>query len=73
MLFWLVVSDSVFLLSYQIIGIAGTDEKCEWVEKLGADACVNYKSPSFKQDLIKETEGFVEIYFGKSLWPLLVV
>ncbi|KAJ5728537.1 hypothetical protein N7493_004867 [Penicillium malachiteum] len=47
----------------KVIGIAGTDEKCRWVEKLGADVCVNYKSPSFKEDLTKETEGFVEIYF----------
>lgn len=47
-----------------MIGIAGTDEKCRWVEKLGADVCVNYKSSSFKKNLIKETEGFVEIYFG---------
>jgi NADPH-dependent curcumin reductase CurA len=49
-----------------VIGIAGTDEKCRWVEKLGADVCVNYKSSSFRQELTKETEGFVEIYFGES-------
>ncbi|KAJ5643653.1 uncharacterized protein N7484_006160 [Penicillium longicatenatum] len=49
----------------KVIGIAGTDEKCRWVEKLGADICLNYKSPSFKQNLTHETEGFVEIYFGE--------
>ncbi|OJJ50373.1 hypothetical protein ASPZODRAFT_149710 [Penicilliopsis zonata CBS 506.65] len=47
----------------KVIGIAGTDEKCRWVEKLGADVCINYKSLSFKQTLTQETEGFVEIYF----------
>ncbi|KAJ5916579.1 hypothetical protein N7504_000594 [Penicillium tannophilum] len=47
----------------KVIGIAGTDEKCRWVEKLGADICLNYKSPSFKQNLTQATEGFVEIYF----------
>ncbi|EEU39708.1 uncharacterized protein NECHADRAFT_70580 [Fusarium vanettenii 77-13-4] len=47
----------------KVIGLAGTDAKCRWVENLGADVCLNYKSPSFKQDLTKETEGFVEIYF----------
>ncbi|KAJ6011083.1 hypothetical protein N7451_002495 [Penicillium sp. IBT 35674x] len=47
----------------KVIGIAGTDEKCRWVKKLGADICLNYKSPSFKQDLTQATEGFVEIYF----------
>lgn len=50
----------------KVIGIAGTDEKCRWVEKLGADVCLNYKSNSFKDKLTKETEGFVEIYFGSS-------
>ncbi|KAJ5692848.1 hypothetical protein N7462_002271 [Penicillium macrosclerotiorum] len=47
----------------KVIGIAGTEEKCRWVESLGADVCVNYKSASFKDDLSKETEGFVEIFF----------
>ncbi|KAL8693523.1 MAG: hypothetical protein Q9224_003736 [Gallowayella concinna] len=48
----------------RVIGIAGGEEKCKWVkEHLGADACVNYKSSSFKDDLKKETDGFVEVYF----------
>lgn len=47
-----------------MIGIAGTDAKCKWVESLGADVCLNYKSASFKQQLTDETQGFVEIYFG---------
>ncbi|KAK5709018.1 quinone oxidoreductase [Elasticomyces elasticus] len=28
----------------KFIGIAGTDDKCKWVEKLGADICLSYKS-----------------------------
>ena len=47
----------------RVIGMAGTDEKCRWVESLGADICLNYKSPGFKNDLVKATEGFVEVYF----------
>ena len=47
----------------KVIGIAGTDDKCKWVESLGADVCLNYKSPSFKQDLKQVTEGFIEVYF----------
>ncbi|KAJ5808134.1 hypothetical protein N7474_009403 [Penicillium riverlandense] len=50
----------------KVIGIAGTDDKCRWVEKLGADVCLNYKSSSFKQELTQETEGFVEVYFAHS-------
>ncbi|KAJ5239989.1 hypothetical protein N7468_004608 [Penicillium chermesinum] len=47
----------------KVIGIAGTDDKCRGVEVLGADVCLNYKSPSFKEDLTKATDGFVEVYF----------
>ncbi|KAF1847411.1 NAD(P)-binding protein [Cucurbitaria berberidis CBS 394.84] len=47
----------------RIIGIAGGDKKCRWVESLGADVCIDYKAPSWKEDLKKATEGFVEVYF----------
>lgn len=47
----------------RIIGIAGTDAKCRWVETLGADVCLNYKSAAFKEDLKKATKGFVEVFF----------
>ena len=47
----------------KVIGIAGSDKKCEWVQTLGADVCLNYKNPSFKKDLIKATEDYVEVYF----------
>ncbi|KAJ4248387.1 quinone oxidoreductase [Fusarium torreyae] len=51
-----------------VIGIAGTDEKCRWVEELGADKCksslsLNYKSPTFKQDLHEATSAGVDLYF----------
>ncbi|KAK5800487.1 hypothetical protein VI817_002699 [Penicillium citrinum] len=45
----------------KVIGIAGTDEKCRWVKRLGADVCLNYKKAEFKEQLTKETDGFVEI------------
>jgi NADPH-dependent curcumin reductase CurA len=47
----------------RVIGIAGGEKKCRWVESLGADICVDYKSPSFTEDLKKATDGFVEVYF----------
>jgi NADPH-dependent curcumin reductase CurA len=46
----------------RVIGIAGTDAKCRWVETLGADVCLNYKSAAFKEDLKKATEVFVEVF-----------
>lgn len=46
-----------------VIGIAGSDSKCRWVESLGADACLNYRSLTFVQDLVKATSEFVNVYF----------
>lgn len=46
-----------------VVGIAGSDEKCRWVESLGADICLNYKSPNFEKELVKATEGYVQVYF----------
>ncbi|GAA5969316.1 hypothetical protein JCM11641_007548 [Rhodosporidiobolus odoratus] len=46
-----------------VIGIAGGPEKCAWVKKLGADECLDYRSKSFSEDLIKASEGYVDIYF----------
>ncbi|KAL5356592.1 hypothetical protein BJX96DRAFT_171755 [Aspergillus floccosus] len=45
-----------------VIGIAGSDEKCRWVEQLGADICLNYKSPSFAKDLEDATGPGADIY-----------
>ncbi|KAL8900300.1 MAG: hypothetical protein Q9207_005759 [Kuettlingeria erythrocarpa] len=47
----------------KVIGIAGGTEKCQWVESIGADVCVDYKKPNFKDDLIKATDGYVEVYY----------
>ncbi|KAK4545713.1 hypothetical protein LTR36_002667 [Oleoguttula mirabilis] len=50
----------------KVIGIAGSDEKCKWVESLGADLCLNYKSSSFADDLAKALpgpDGYANVYF----------
>lgn len=47
----------------KVIGIAGGEKKCRWVESLGADICIDYKAPSFVADLEKATRGFVEVFF----------
>jgi NADPH-dependent curcumin reductase CurA len=47
----------------KVVGIAGSDEKCRWVESLGADVCLDYKSATFEAELIGATEGFVETFF----------
>ncbi|KAK5691988.1 quinone oxidoreductase [Elasticomyces elasticus] len=47
----------------RVVGIAGTDAKCRWVESLGADVCLNYKSSSFAEDLIAATPDYATAYF----------
>ncbi|EJT73484.1 hypothetical protein GGTG_10322 [Gaeumannomyces tritici R3-111a-1] len=48
----------------RVIGIAGTDEKCQFVKnELGADECLNYRSPTFEQDLKAATPDEVDLYF----------
>ena len=46
------------------VGIAGGRAKCDFVQReLGFDACVDYKSPSFKDDLKAACPDGVGIYF----------
>ncbi|KAL7666296.1 Enoyl reductase (ER) domain-containing protein [[Candida] zeylanoides] len=35
----------------RVIGISGGPDKCKYVESLGADVCVDYKSKTFSKDL----------------------
>ncbi|KAG9254360.1 uncharacterized protein F5Z01DRAFT_102799 [Emericellopsis atlantica] len=51
----------------KVIGIAGTDAKCAWVkDTLGAHECLNYKSPTFAEDLKKATPEDVDVYFDNA-------
>lgn len=46
-----------------VVGIAGSEEKCRWVESLGADKCLNYKSKDFVEQLNKACGDGVDVYF----------
>lgn len=49
-----------------VVGIAGSEEKCRWVEELGADKCVNYKKEGFRKDLVEAMGGettYADVYF----------
>ncbi|KZT20166.1 NAD(P)-binding protein [Neolentinus lepideus HHB14362 ss-1] len=46
----------------KVIAIAGSDEKCSWLEKeLGVDKALNYKSPSWHADFKKL--GYLDAFF----------
>jgi NADPH-dependent curcumin reductase CurA len=56
------------LKANKVIAIVGSEEKCQWIKKLGADVALNYKSATFAQDLVNATSDFVDAYFDR--WAL---
>lgn len=47
----------------RVIGIAGTSDKCAWLESdLGVDKALNYKSATFREDFAKAV-GYLDVYF----------
>jgi hypothetical protein len=52
------------LAGCRVVGIAGTDEKCDWLTDLGAAATINYRDTDDYWDAVEEAapEG-VDVYF----------
>ncbi|EHA49855.1 NADP-dependent leukotriene B4 12-hydroxydehydrogenase [Pyricularia oryzae 70-15] len=50
----------------KVIGISSSEEKCKFVKSLGAHECLNYNSPTFKEDLIKATPDEVDLFFDNT-------
>ena len=47
----------------KVIAIAGTDEKCRWLEKeLGVDKALNYKSPTFHKEFVDAVD-YLDVFF----------
>ena len=48
----------------RVVGIAGTDEKCRWVtNKLGFDACINYRTDDLATRLRATCPDGVDVFF----------
>ena len=48
----------------RVIGIAGTEDKCNWItEELGFDAAINYKTESVRDQLKTQCPKGIDIYF----------
>lgn len=51
------------LVGAKVFAIAGSDEKCEWLEKeIGVEKALNYKSATFRKDF-KDSVGYLDVYF----------
>ncbi|XXH01576.1 sphingosine N-acyltransferase lag1 [Hypoxylon texense] len=48
----------------RVIGIAGSDDKCRMLtQELGFDVALNYKSSTFREDFVKATPDFIDVYW----------
>lgn len=48
----------------RVVGTAGTDEKCRWLEdELGFDKAINYKADDLARQIVEATPDGVDIYF----------
>lgn len=54
-----------------VVGICGNDAKAQQLLKLGFDEVVNYKAPSFRDDLKAATPDGVDLYFDNTGGPIL--
>lgn len=52
------------IIGLNVIGIAGSDEKCKWlVEELGFNHAINYKKGDIKAALCKAAPKGIDCYF----------
>ncbi|KAJ4269513.1 hypothetical protein NW762_001174 [Fusarium torreyae] len=47
----------------RVVGIAGGEDKCKWLEELGFDVALNYKAEDFKQKFNEATKDFIDVYY----------
>ncbi|WP_137169171.1 NADP-dependent oxidoreductase [Marinomonas sp. FW-1] len=51
-------------LGLNVIGVAGSDEKCQWLTKeLGFDHAINYKDADFVEQLTNATPNGIDLFF----------
>ncbi|MFT5710937.1 MAG: NADPH-dependent curcumin reductase CurA [Halioglobus sp.] len=54
-----------------VIGVAGNDEKCDWIVKeLGFDGAINYKTDDIAAKLKELAPGGIDIYFENTGGPI---
>lgn len=58
-----VVCQIAKLKGAKVLGLAGSDDKVQWLKDLGCDEALNYKSASFVEDFKAKTKDFIDVYF----------
>jgi len=65
-----VVGQIASLAGCRVVGIAGADEKIEWLESIGFDAGINYKTEDVPTRLDEACPGGVDVYFDNVGGPI---
>lgn len=75
-----VVGQIASLAGCRVVGIAGADEKIEWLESIGFDAGINYKTEDVSSRLDETCPDGIDVYFDNvggpitdAVWPRLNV
>lgn len=58
-----IVGQIAKLKGCRVIGIAGSDDKCQWLKKLGFDCAINYKTSNVLEELKKAAPNGIDCYF----------
>lgn len=47
----------------KVLGLAGSDDKVQWLKELGCDDALNYKDANFKSDFKAKTKDEIDVFF----------
>jgi NADPH-dependent curcumin reductase CurA len=63
-----VVGQIAKLKGATVLGLAGSDDKVEWLKKdLKFDDALNYKDPDFKAKFKAATKNHIDVYFDNGM------
>lgn len=58
-----VVCQIAKLKGAKVLGLAGSDDKVQWLKELGCDDALNYKSQTFVEDFKTKTKDLIDVFF----------
>jgi NADPH-dependent curcumin reductase CurA len=58
-----VVCQIAKLKGAKVLGLAGSDDKVEWLKELGCNEALNYKSSTFVNDFKEKTADLIDVFF----------
>ena len=58
-----VVCQIAKLKGARVLGLAGSDDKVDWLKELGCDDALNYKDPAFAKKFRAATKDLVDVFF----------